>query len=488
MSLAKDIWMRADTNAQLAAGEYTSKFVLIIAGLVAAVYATMFGNYRVNVAIDTPWDLSFSYNYCTKGIDTDPTFGSIFPSGMGGTVAFGKLAAIVQCVVLAPFDWSLIAANILSVAGVALSVAAIFVFLTGEGFSRLGAATCCLALAATEPFLAMANQSKYEYVTFPLAVCGLLLAARSRLFLAGLISVLAIEVQPIGIMAPIYLIAYELSRMIQVHRFRLEFHRVAMLVLGGMVGFALYFMLHPGIVTLLAAHPNPVDWGKEGSVHFLYPYFFEARLHRHLPELAVFAVCLLVHIWRRDYRQWPFPLVASLGTLLVGFFLTHRNYFYTPFWYFPSFLLVFLTASAAWRAVVVPVLVLVLFFPQYAVAYVEGHKYARQDELQVARSTIAAHSVDLSRVDIVGDFIFWPVFKDLSFRWAPSVLFKKPPRKSYLICGLDPPFSPEERVCADELPYFSAMQWVDEFSWAGRKYQIYERREWAANPTVLGKN
>jgi hypothetical protein len=464
-------------NPAIATGKYTALSVWVIALLVAAVYATMFGNYRVNVAIDTQWDLSFSYNYCTKGIDTDPTFGSIFPNGMGGTVAFGKLAAMVQCAVLPPFDWSLVAANVLSLAGVSLSMAAIFVFLVGDGFARLGAATCCLALAATEPFLAMANQSKYEYVTFLLAVCGLLLAARRHPFLAGMISVSAIEVQPIGIMAPIYLVAYELSRAIQMRQFRLEFDRVAMLVLGGMPGLGLYFMLHPDIVTLLLAHPNPAEWGKEGSIHFLYPYFFEARGYRHLPELAVFAVCLFVHIWRRDYyTRWPFPLIASLATLFMGFFLAHRNYFYTPFWYFPSFLLVFLAASAAWRAIVVPALVLVLFVPQYAVSYVEGHKYARQDELQVARSAIAGHSADLGRAHIFGDFIFWPVFKDLSFKWAPAARSNQPSGTSYLICGLDPPFSPEERVCVDELPYFRGMQLVDQFSWADRKYLIYERR------------
>jgi hypothetical protein len=464
-------------NGSLDAGRYTSISVSVVVLCVAAVYATMFGNYRINVAIDTPWDLSFSYNYCVKGVETDPTFGSIFPNGMGGTVAFGKLAAMAQCAVLTPFDWSLIAANIMSVAGVALSMAAIFVFLVGEGFSRLGAATCCLALAATEPFLAMANQSKYEYVTFLFAVYGLLLAARQHLFLAGMISVLAIEVQPIGIMATIYLIAYEVSRTMQMHRFRLEFDRIAKLVLGSMLGLALYSVLHPHIVTLLAAHPNPAEWGKEGSVHFLYPYFFGAKLYRHLPELAAFAVCLLVHIGRREYSQWPFPLVASLATFFIGFFLSHRNYFYTPFWYFPSFLLVFLTARAAWRAIVVPALVLVLFVPQYAAAYVEGHKYARQDELQVARSAIARRSADLSRAHIFGDFIFWPVFKDLSFKWTPAARYNQPSGTSYLICGLDPPFSPEERVCADELPYFEGMQLVERFSWAGRKYLIYERAE-----------
>src|SRR6516164_1861815 len=302
--------------------KYTLTSVFIITGIVVAVYAIMFGNYRPHTAIDTQWYLSYSYNFCIKGIDTDVTFGQPFPIGQGGTVAFGKLAAIVQCAALAPFNWSLVAANVLSVVGVVLSMAAIVAFLVGEGFSRLGAVTCCLALAATEPFLAMANQSKYEYVTFLFAVCGLLLAARRHLFLAGLISVLAIEVQPIGIMAPIYLIAYELSRMIQARRLRLEFDRVAKLVLGGVLGIAVYFILHPHILALLTTPSNSAGWNL-GKIHFLYGYFFETRLYRHLPELAVFSACLLVHIWRRDYMQWPFPIIASLGTLFVGFFLRH---------------------------------------------------------------------------------------------------------------------------------------------------------------------
>src|SRR6516165_5323636 len=290
------------TNTPLAVGKYTPISVSVIAALVVTVYATLFGNYRVNLAIDTPWYLSFSYNYCMKGIETDATFGVPFPGGMGGTVAFGKLAAMMQCAILTPFDWSLVAANVLSIAGVVLSMAAIFAFLVGERVGRLGAVTCCLGLAATEPFVAMANQSKYEYVTFLLAVCGLLLAARRHLLLAGLISVLAIEVQPIGIMAPIYLIAYEVSRMFQTHRFHLEFDRVAKLVFGGALGLAAYFILHPHILALMAASRNSSGWNAYPT-HFLYEYFFETRLYRHLPELLIFAACLVVHIWRRDYVQ-----------------------------------------------------------------------------------------------------------------------------------------------------------------------------------------
>jgi len=463
-------------NTPRAYGKYTPIFVSLIAVFVVTVYAMLFGNYRVNLAIDTPWSLSFSYNYCIKGVDIDATFGAPFPIGQGGTVAFGKLAAMLQCAALAPFNWSLVAANVLSLAGVVLSMAAIFVFLVSEGFGRLDAVTCCLGLAATEPFVAIANQSRYEYVTFLLAISGLLLAARSHLLLAGLTSVLAIEVQPIGIMAPIYLIAYELSRMIRIRGFRLEFDRVAKLVLGGVLGLAVYFILHPHILALLT---NSAGWNNR-AVHFLYAYFFQARLYRHLPELALFVGCLLIHIWRRDYTRWPFPIIASLATLFIGFLLPHGNYFYTVFWYFPSFLLVFLTVSISWGVVAVPVLVLVMFVPQYAVGYVEGHKYAGQGELQVARSAIASRGTDLSHAHIFGDFIFWPVFKDLSFEWSPSVWFNRrriPSGTSYLICGLDPPFSPQEKVCADELPAFGDMQLIEQFSWAGRKYLIFERRD-----------
>ena len=185
-----------------------------------------------------------------------------------------------------------------------------------------------------------------------------------------------------------------------------------------------------------------------------------------------------VYIWRRDYLQWPFPLIASLATFFIGVFLHHHNYVYTPFWYFPSFLLVFVTITAAWRPVAVPALVLVLFIPQYAVAYVEGHKYARQEELQVARSAIAGRGTDLSHAHIFGDSIFWQVFKDLSFQWAPSVHPERVPAGPiYLICGLDPPFFTFEHVCAEELPAFGDMELVEQFSWAGRKYLVYERRE-----------
>jgi hypothetical protein len=135
-------------------------------------------------------------------------------------------------------------------------------------------------------------------------------------------------------------------------------------------------------------------------------------------SLRSFAACLVVHIWRRDHRQWSFPIIASLATFLVGFFLNDASGYHIPFWYLPSFLPVFLTVRSKWRTVALPALVLVLFVPQYAVACAEGHKYADQGKLEVAWSIIATRGSDFRLAHIFGDFIFWPVFKDLSFQWG----------------------------------------------------------------------
>ena len=111
----------------------------------------------------------------------------------------------------------------------------------------------------------------------------------------------------------------------------------------------------------------------------------------------MFVACLLVHIWRRDYLQWPFPAVASLATLFVGFLLPHGNFYYTPFWYFPSFLLVFLTVSLAWRAVALPAFVLLLFVPQTIVKKIFTAGADPLRRAQCARARVLTRLITVGR-------------------------------------------------------------------------------------------
>ena len=64
----------------------------------------MFLRYRP-YDIDNPWFLSFSYNTCVEHINTDQYMNVQFPAGMDGTQLFGRLAAYVQCALLAHTGW-----------------------------------------------------------------------------------------------------------------------------------------------------------------------------------------------------------------------------------------------------------------------------------------------------------------------------------------------------------------------------------------------
>src|SRR5215467_7339994 len=77
-------WPRSLVRAAIYMNEYSTISVSIVAVLVVAVYAAMFGNYCPHTLIDTPWYLSYSYNYCIKGISNDVSFGSTLPFGLGG--------------------------------------------------------------------------------------------------------------------------------------------------------------------------------------------------------------------------------------------------------------------------------------------------------------------------------------------------------------------------------------------------------------------
>jgi hypothetical protein len=62
------------------------------AGVTILFHAALWGLYRP-YNIDDPWFLSFSYGLCHRQSELDLAFGGRFPNGMGGTIAFGKLAA-----------------------------------------------------------------------------------------------------------------------------------------------------------------------------------------------------------------------------------------------------------------------------------------------------------------------------------------------------------------------------------------------------------
>ncbi len=177
--------------------------VYFLTALLAAAYVLLWNKYRP-YNIDDSWFSSFSYNLCHKHSEIDDAFGGRFRNGMGGTVVFGKLAAYPQCVLYDLFGWTLtslqIFAKLTSLGGVILIALA----LLKAGFERSLVWLFAISFIAMEPFFNMANQGRYESVTFLFMGAALLLVSYGRITFAGFISAAAVEIQPIGIVVPLF--------------------------------------------------------------------------------------------------------------------------------------------------------------------------------------------------------------------------------------------------------------------------------------------
>ena len=161
--------------------------VYFLTALLAAAYVLLWNKYRP-YNIDDSWFSSFSYNLCHKHSELDDAFGGRFPNGMGGTVVFGKLAAYPQCVLYDLFGWTLtslkIFAKLTSLGGVILIALA----LLKAGFERSLVWLFVIAFIAMEPFFNMANQGRYESVTFLFMGAALLLVSYGRILLPDLLA------------------------------------------------------------------------------------------------------------------------------------------------------------------------------------------------------------------------------------------------------------------------------------------------------------
>jgi hypothetical protein len=218
--------------------------VYFLTALLAAAYVLLWNKYRL-YNVDDPWFASLSYNLCHKHSELDDAFGSRFPNGMGGTIVFGKLAAYPQCAFYNLFGWTQtslqIFAKLTSLAGVILIALA----LLKAGFERGLVWFFAISFVAMEPFFNMANQGRYESVTFLFMGAALLLVAYGRIPFAGFISAAAVEIQPIGIVVSLLAAIFLLSTRPGCRR---EMVRSCLrLAAGGLVFVPFYFLLHPNL-------------------------------------------------------------------------------------------------------------------------------------------------------------------------------------------------------------------------------------------------
>jgi hypothetical protein len=295
-------------------GEY------VLIALLGLLYLALMGRYSA-LELDNIWFLSFSHSFWVDHISIDSFMLSTFPSGMGGVVAFGKSAAFLQGSVLNVVGWSLTHAILISIFFTLCSLALFAQTCRELGFSANFTLCYVALLGFSEPFVAVSQRARYEFLIVFLMAFALWLAARQRPALAVFAAALAAEIEPVGVVVVLAVVTFLFSS--EVRGKTLRPLRLILSILGGIAAaLVVYFLLHPDIVFVLrsadwvAFKKRPAPW--PGG--FVAAYYFAYR--RHLPELALVLVAVVMSLRpgkRHLLAKWPalcVGVVAVAGSVL----------------------------------------------------------------------------------------------------------------------------------------------------------------------------
>jgi hypothetical protein len=150
---------------------------------------------------------------------------------MEGVVAFGKLGAIVQGALLSLFGWSLPAVTVISTAFVLLSLTFFARTCLYLGYSTSFTFCFIALLGFTEPFVAVSQRGRYEFLCVFMLSLALWLAARKNVALPIFVAALAAEIEPAAIVIVFAIITFLLathtqSRSIRAHQLILRIDRI----------------------------------------------------------------------------------------------------------------------------------------------------------------------------------------------------------------------------------------------------------------------
>jgi hypothetical protein len=397
----------ADTAAWFQRGEY---FVIVLLGLL---YLALMGKYSA-FELDNVWFLSFSHSFWVDHISTDGFMLSTFPSGMGGVVAFGKIAAFLQGNVLNVVGWSLMHAILISILFTLFSLVLFAQMCRRLGFSANFTLCYVALLGFSEPFVAVSQRARYEFLMVFLMAVALWLAARQRPGLAVFAAALATEIEPVGVVVVLATVTFLFSS--EVRDKKLPPSRLIFSVLAGMAAaFAVYLLLHPDIVSVLRSadwtgfkeRPAPWPGGFVAAYYFAY--------WRHLPELAVVLVAGVMSLMpgkRHLLREWPALCVGVVG--VAGALLRWPNPEY--FCLIAPFLCLFVLQVFyvdRYRNVILAVIVLATV-PQYTWRYrIWSSQHAavfQPDQREVGAAidrAAAAVGKSPEQVRILGNYTLW---------------------------------------------------------------------------------
>lgn len=473
------ILLLAEIPAMLNIRPY-AEFILA-ACLVLLVYTLLHGIYRYN-NIDDSWTLSYSYNYCQAGTTQDWRIGgeSISMNNPGGLLSFGRVASWVQCGFLDKVGWSRQNGHLLSSLFTLLSVGLWFLIARKLKLSVALALTFCISLLLYEPIFQLANQSRSDFFAMFL-VSAALYSWLSRFYVvAGLLSLMAIETHPLGVMAGVYIAAMEC---VAWRSWTLQSltQKIGLFVLGALPVLSAYVLIYNDEIHFLFKLLS--QYQDKSLRSFFLTYFLHASgyEYRHLPELAIFLFAAFIFFKKRLFETNPVPVMLLGFVILASFLLKRDNVHYMIYAAPPLLLLSLLSFETLVGRKFYLALFLLYFTPQYLYIF-----YTNQNNRLEVLDEKLQHAVPKNADIIFGDANSWITFKDRNFYHLKNIrldyVHLEKYKNIYAIsrdtvsnCGF-----PESKGCLEARGYLRKIplqfEMTEQFQWGNEHYSIYRVR------------
>jgi hypothetical protein len=452
---------------------FKTEYLLI--ALLGILYIALIGRYRP-FELDNSWFLSFSHSFWTRRIETDTFTQQVFPmGGMGGVIAFGKLAAVVQGAILNCFGWSLTAATLISITFILLSLA-----LLANTCRRLGYSAnytlCFIALLGfTEPFVAVSQKARYEFLPIFLLSLALWFAVREHIGLSIFVAALAAEVEPAAIVIPFAVATFLISRNVHLKSLRTP-RLILRILLGASAAATVYFLFHPHIFSLFRS----ADWSalKNGGINplggFVTAYYAGGTVEhpslspalsylvrkRHTPEFALLIASVVVCIFghkKHLLAQWP--ALCILVILLLSTLLRWPNPAYFAFMApFSSFFIMQALYGDRYRNWILAA-ILLFTLPQYVYRYhfwsSRDAGFSQYDENQI-NAAITREATLLGKspqqLNLIGNYTLWFAHPDLFVDLNKAIVNNTMLGNADMLLCFDQPLDPLFTESTAEVP------------------------------------
>jgi hypothetical protein len=358
---------------------------------VLAFYYLLFGHYKVYNNIDDAWFLSFAYNHINEGIRFDKVYGVYH----GGTQYFGVIHAFVYGTLLNLIGWSAANAHLISTSFVGLSALLWFKTLLKLEFSKETAFIFVILFLLLEPVYSTTQNSRPEALNFFLLSLAFYLIVFKYYVVSGFVSLLTVEIHPMGILTFVYTGAFVLAYL----HIKRDFKQLLLYAAGCCLGLAVYVYLHfDYLQTLLHTLSSE---RANGSSNYVLRYYFKTLFYRHIPEL-LFILAAYIALLKADSNiQKRFILILTLLFLISLMVVNRDNYHYVIYVY-PIFILLI---AYTFKKIAL-VYILLLLIPQYAYVVYKYRHYDMNTHLQKIHKIVPENG----NLPVVGYSTYWFVY------------------------------------------------------------------------------